>query len=222
MSDMTPKRSAEARQHMIDSQFRPNEVNDARLIAAFQAVPREQFVPKALRGVAYVDEDLAIGGGRFLMEPMVYARLLDAAKVTAEDLVLDVACATGYSAAVLSHLADRVVAIEEDADLAKKAESKLADLDIHSVPVLVTAHKDGAAKQGPYSLIVINGAVDDVPDALVKQLADGGRLVCVRMDGGVGRGHLVTKNGGIASGRDLFDAHVPPLAGFERDKGFVF
>lgn len=213
---------AAARAHMIDCQLRPSEVNDERLIDAIEQVARENFVPKGKRAIAYVDEDLEIAAGRYLMEPMVFARLLAAANIGPKDLVLDIGCATGYSAAVIAGLADAVVALEEDEDLAAAAEKKLSEADVMNAAVVKGALRDGVAKQGPYDVIVIEGAVEDVPESLADQLKEGGRLVCVKLEGGVGRAHIVTKEEGIAAGRNLFDANIPPLTGFQQEKGFVF
>ncbi|WCL55798.1 protein-L-isoaspartate O-methyltransferase family protein [Gimibacter soli] len=211
-----------ARSHMIDCQLRPNEVNDERLIAAIRSVPREHFVPKAKRSVAYVDEDIAIGEGRYLMEPMVFARLLTEADVQSSDVVLDIGGATGYSAAVIAGLAEAVVALEEDKKLAAAAEKKLGELEIINTAVVQGAHAEGVAKQGPFDVIFIGGLVEEVPQALLKQLADGGRLVCVREKDGVGRAHIVTREDGQFAARDLFDANVPPIPGFAKPAGFVF
>lgn len=213
---------AAARAHMIDCQLRPNEVNDERLIGAMEEVARENFVPKGKRAIAYVDEDLEIGSGRYLMEPMVFARLLAAADIQPKDLVLDIGCATGYSAAVIAAMADAVVALEEDEELAAAAEKKLSAAEVMNAAVVKGALRHGVAKQGPYDVIVIEGAVEEIPEGLVKQLKDGGRLVCVKLEGGVGRAHIVTMEDGIAAGRNLFDANVQPLASFQQEKRFVF
>ncbi|TNE63081.1 MAG: protein-L-isoaspartate O-methyltransferase [Alphaproteobacteria bacterium] len=214
--------SAIARSHMIDCQLRPSEVNDERIIGAIRAVPREQFVPKAKRAIAYVDEDLEVVAGRFLMEPVTFARLLKEANPGPKDVVLDVGCVTGYSAAVLAGLADAVVALEEDEELAKLAEKKLAALEIMNVAVIHGELAKGVAKQGPFDVIFLEGAVEEVPAALIKQLREGGRLVCVRVEAGIGRGHIVTVKDGIVAERDLFDANVQPLPGFLKPQGFVF
>ncbi|SDD55098.1 protein-L-isoaspartate O-methyltransferase family protein [Kordiimonas lacus] len=214
--------AAVARSHMIDCQLRPNEVNDERIISAIEGVARELFVPKAKRSIAYVDEDLDIGEGRFLMEPMIFARLVTAAEIGPKDLVLDIGCATGYSAAVIANLADAVVALEENEKFATAAEKKLSDQGVMNVAVMNGKHRDGVAKQGPFDVIIIEGMVEDVPEALVQQLKDGGRLVCVKLEGGVGRAHIVKMEDGVASVRNLFDANVPLLPGFEVEKGFVF
>lgn len=213
---------AVALSRMIDCQLRPNEVNDERIIAAISAVPREAFVPKAKRSVAYVDEDIEVGEGRFLLEPRVFGRMLTAANVGEDDIVLDVGCATGYSAAVLAQLADAVVAVEEDETLAAAAEKKLAEQEIMNVAVVTCAMCDGVAKQGPFDVIFIEGAVEDVPKKLLKQLKDGGRLVCVKLEGGVGRAHMIKKSADGLEEHDLFDANVMPLPGFEKKQAFVF
>lgn len=212
-----------ARTAMVDSQLRPNEVNDKAITEAMLTVPREQFVPKAKRAVAYVDEDIEVASGRYIMEPRVFGRLLAAAEVQSVDLVLDIGPATGYSSAVLSHLADAVVALESDADLAAGAEAKLAELEAVNVAVMTGDMTKGLAKQGPFDVIIMNGAVAEVPKALVKQLKEGGRLVCVVLEGGVGRARLVTKDAeGTVSSKNLFDASVALLPGFEKEEGFVF
>jgi len=211
-----------ARTHMIDCQLRPNEVNDERIIAAIAAVPRENFVPKAKRSVAYVDEDLRISDGRFLMEPVVFARLLVAANIQQSDLVLNVGCGTGYGAAVMAGLADAVVALEENEKLSGLAEEKLSSLDVMNVATVKGELAKGVAKQGPYDVIYIEGAVEEVPAALINQLKDGGRLVCVKMSGGVGRAHLITMKQGQIEERNLFDANVEALPGFTVKEAFVF
>ncbi|WP_374765169.1 protein-L-isoaspartate O-methyltransferase family protein [Yunchengibacter salinarum] len=211
-----------ARQHMIDGQLKPSEVVDSALLDAMAEIPRELFVPKARRSVAYVDEDLSLGDGRYLMEPMVFARLVQAARIRPDEAVLDIGCTTGYSTAVLARLADAVVAVEEDAALVKKAEAALAKLEIVNAAVVEGALRDGVPGQGPYDVIFLGGAVSSVPDSLVRQLKEGGRLVTVLMDGGVGRAYMVTLQNGVAGGRELFDANVPMLPGFEAEKKFVF
>jgi len=214
--------TAAARTHMIDCQLRPNEVNDEGIISAIAAVPRELFVPKAKRLIAYVDEDLEICRNRYLMEPVIFGRLLVAANVKAGDLVLDVGCASGYSAAVLAGLADAVVALEEDNELAEMAEKKLAEQDIMNVAVVNGQLAAGVAKQGPYDVIVLEGAVDNVPAGLIEQLKEDGRLVCVLLEDGVGRGHIIEMKDGKPAGRNLFDANIQPLPGFQKELGFVF
>ena len=214
---------AVARLNMIEGQIRPNKVTDGRVLAAMAEVPRERFVPKKLQGAAYVDEDLAVAPGRHLMEPAVFARLLQAAAIAPTDLVLDIGCATGYSTAVLARLAATVVAVESDGGLAKTAVALLAELDADNAVVVEGELKAGYAKQAPYDAIVLGGAVEQVPPAITDQLAEGGRLAAVVADGSsVGVGVLMLRARGALLRRVLFDAAVPPLPGFEAERGFVF
>ncbi|MCF6216274.1 MAG: protein-L-isoaspartate O-methyltransferase [Emcibacter sp.] len=217
MSDM-----AHARQNMIDTQLRPNEVNDERIIGAITSVHREKFVPKVLSGVAYHDDDIPVAPGRSLMGPMVFARLIDAADVKETDLVLDVGCATGYSSAVLGRLAEAVVALEEDEGLAKSAIDILADEECDNVAVVTGPLVDGLAAQGPYDLIFINGMIDYLPQQLADQIAEGGRLICVLNDNGVGKATYVTNENGLLGKRILFDVYIPALEAFNRKAEFTF
>ncbi len=212
-----------ARQSMVKSQIRPNQVNDPEVLAAMAELPREVFLPKALQGVAYVDEDLPLGNGRYLMEPCVLARMLQAATIQATDVALVIGCTTGYSAAVLSRLASAVAAVESDAKLAQTATNTLVDLGIDTVAVMQGELVEGCPKQAPFDVIVLDGAVCEIPDVLVGQLADGGRLVAVvRKNQAVGRGMLIVRKGDVIARRELFDATIPWLPGFEPAPGFVF
>lgn len=211
-----------ARYNMIESQLRPNRVTDEALLAAFEAVPREAFVPAPMRSVAYVDDDIEVAPGRWLMEPMVLGRLLQAAGPRREDVALVIGCGTGYSCAVLARLVNTVVAIESGGDLANRATQLLADLSIDNVVVLEGRLEEGNPRQAPYDLILINGAVAAVPAAIEQQLAEGGRLVTVMRDGPVGHATLMTRAGGVVSQRVLFDAAVSLLPGFAPAPGFVF
>lgn len=212
-----------ARQNMIESQLRANGVTEPAVTEAFAAVPRELFVPKARRSIAYVDEDLPLKEGRYLMEPMVLGKLIQLAGIGPGDLVLDVGAGTGYAAAVLSRLAAAVVAIESDPELAALASAALTQFGADNVVVLQQALEQGYPKQAPYDVILIEGAVEEIPDALTVQLAEGGRLVTVvRPPGGVGRGMLFLREHGVVSGRPDFDAATPLLPGFVRRPGFVF
>ena len=212
-----------ARQSMVKSQIRPNQVNDPEVLAVMAELPRETFLPKVLQGVAYVDEDLPLGNGRYLMEPCVLARLLQAATIQSTDVALVIGCTTGYSAAVLARLASAVVAVESDAKLVQAATNTLAELGIDTVAVMQGELREGCPKQAPFDVIVLDGAVSEVPDALVTQLADGGRLVAaVRKNQAVGRGVLIKRRGDVIARRELFDATIPWLPGFEPAPGFVF
>jgi protein-L-isoaspartate(D-aspartate) O-methyltransferase len=213
---------AAARRNMVETQLRPNKVTNEVLLDALAAVPRERFVPEALRTIAYVDEDIPVASGRYLMEPMVLGRLLQLAEVKRGDAVLDIGCGTGYTAAVLARLAGSVVAVECDQDLASRAVAILADLGVANVTVLEGELGQGAARRAPYDVIFIEGSVDAVPPSIVEQLADRGRLVTVVRRQGVGRATLMVRIGGGVSSRVVFDAAVPPLPGFEAQPSFVF
>lgn len=210
-----------ARQHMVDSQIRTNKVTDGRLIDAMRAMPRERFVPDPLRARSYVDDDVELAPGRFLMEPMVTARLIQAAEVLPANIALVVGAASGYAAALLAKLADTVVALEADAALAQRASSVFADLGIDNAAVVEGQLAAGCAKHAPYDVIFLDGAVEQVPHSLIDQLGEGGRMVGVVQDGGVGRAMLWIKSGGALSKRILFDANVTPLPGFKAPARFV-
>ncbi|HUN52690.1 MAG TPA: protein-L-isoaspartate O-methyltransferase [Candidatus Sulfotelmatobacter sp.] len=212
-----------ARRNMVDSQLKPNKVVDARVLAAMATVPRERFAPAALQGVAYSDEDIPLGQGRYLIEPMVLARLLQAAEIAGGEKVLALGAGTGYGAAVMARLAARVVALESDAALAGRARGLLGELGCSNVAVVGGALEAGCAAEAPYDVIVLEGAVESLPEALPRQLAPGGRLVGVMRRAGIGKATLCTRldDGRIAE-RILFDAATPCLPGFVRPAQFVF
>ena len=213
---------AAARRHMVDCQLLPNKVTDDRLIEVMGQLPRELFVPKTFKGVAYLDEDLPVSEGRYIMEPMVFARLVQAAAMTSADVVLDVGCATGYSTAVLARLANMAVAVEEDDILAEQATQNLTEAAVDNAAVMAAPLAGGYPEQAPYDVIVLEGAVPDVPASLLDQLGEGGRLVAVVNDSHVGKAVLYTKTGGVIGHRALFDGTVPVLPGFQREASFVF
>jgi protein-L-isoaspartate(D-aspartate) O-methyltransferase len=213
---------AAARRNMVLSQIEPNRVNDRRILDAMGSVPREIFVPKSLAGVAYLDEDLPIARGRYLMEPMVLARLIHALAIQDGELVLDVGCGTGYSAAVMARLAGTVVAVESDAEMAEKAGANLTRIGADNVAVVDGDLRAGRADQGPFNAILIDGGVEEVPEAILAQLAPGGRLACVMRNGPTGQAVLYTEVGGVVGHRALFDSAVPVIPGFTRPKAFAF
>jgi protein-L-isoaspartate(D-aspartate) O-methyltransferase len=214
---------AAARMNMVESQVRPNRVTDTRIVMAMLELPRENFVPKPLRGVAYVDEDVHVGDGRYLMEPMVLARLIQAAGITRNDVVLEIGTGPGYGAAVLSRLASTVVGLESDAALAKRAAQTLGDLGIDNVAVVEGPLLQGYPRQAPYNAILLGGGVEHIPPAITDQLAEGGRLVAVVVPPGqAGRAVLGTRIAGTVSTRAIFDASSPILPGFTAEQGFVF
>lgn len=213
---------ATARQNMVESQIRTNKVTDPSVIGAFATLPRERFVPDRMRGIAYVDEDIELTRGRFLMEPMILARLIQIAEPKPEDIALDVGCGSGYASAALARICSAVVALDSDRGLLAQANALLDELKINNVVVAEGALTAGYAKQAPYNVILLNGAVERIPQALFDQLSEGGRLVTVRMDGGVGRGSLFLKSRGVVSHRTIFDAATPLLPGFRAEPHFVF
>lgn len=209
-----------ARRHMVDGQVRPADITDLRVISAMMEVPRERFVPAAAAPLAYLDQDLAVGGGRCLLKPMVLAKLIHAADIAGSDKVLDVGCATGYAAAVLALIAGQVVALEEDAGLAKSAQAALAgSANISVVSGPLTA---GWSQGGSYDVIVLEGATEVEPHAFCSQLTDGGRLVCVLGKAPNAKAMLYRRSGNEMSGRPIFDAAAAPLPGFSKAPAFAF
>lgn len=211
-----------ARHNMVEGQIRTNKVTDGFLIAALSDLPRERFVPPTWRGTAYVDEDLPLGQGRHLMEPMVLARLLQAAAVESGDVALVIGSGTGYSAAVLARLCTTVVAVEENSALAGDASALLSELSIDNAVVVEGPLTAGYARQAPYAVILIDGAVAAIPPVILDQLAEGGRLVTVVRESRVGRATLVNRRGGVTSHQIIFDAATPLLPGFAAERSFAF
>ena len=217
-----------ARMNMIESQIRPNGITDGRIIAAMSAVPRELFVPAEMQSVAYMDEDISLGSfgdetPRSLMEPMAFARLVQLAAIEPDDFVLDIGCASGYSIAVLAHLAQSAIAVEQDAGLAETASQNLSNLELSNAAVLNVPHADGCPDQAPFDAIVVSGRVPAVPQKLLDQLKDGGRLVAVVGDAPLAQAQLWTRHGDTFASRNDFDATVCALPGIEIDRpAFTF
>lgn len=213
-----------ARHNMVEGQIRTNRVTDQSVIDAMNEVPRETFLADCLKARAYIDEDILVAPGRIMMEPMVLARLLQAARIENTDLGLVIAAATGYEACVVSRLASAVVALENTAALAANARDHLAAQGADTVSVLQGALEKGHPGQGPYDVILINGAVGALPSTLIDQLADGGRLVYVKMSPTVGGGKavLVSKENGVVSESEVFDASIPALPEFAAPPKFTF
>jgi len=210
-----------ARQAMVEGQIKTVKVNDESIIDALLVTPREVFVPEHLRSIAYVDEDLRIKGDRYVTEPMVLARLLQAADTRSSDAALVVGCTTGYAVALLARLVDTVVGLEDDAELVAHADKALSDLGIDNGVVVQGNLADGYPKQATYDVIVIEGCCGEVPAQMTDQLAEGGRLVTVIDDRGVGKATLMRRGADGALGRRvLFDANVPPLRSFAREPEF--
>ncbi len=215
---------ATARLNMVEGQLRTNKVTDAAVLDAFLTVPRERFVPASLRGIAYVDNDVPLGQGRSLMEPMVLARLLQLASVGPSDKVLEIGCATGYATALLARLAASVTALESEPAMAARARTLLRELG-SSAKIVDGALAEGWRNDAPYDVILLNGTVGTIPRAVSDQLVEGGRLVGVlspASGGGMGEAVLMTRAEGVLSSRPMFDAAVHALPGFERAPSFVF
>ena len=215
-----------ARQKMVDGQVRPSDITDSRIIDAMLAVPREAFVPQHRRALAYLDLDLDVSEAgsakRFLIKPVVTAKMLQAAEIGETDNVLVVGCATGYAAAVVAQLGCRVTATESDPTLAAKAQEILAGLGLANVTVRTAAAADGDATAAPFDVIILNGATEITPDRLYRQLKEGGRLVGVFATTQPPRATIVTRSHDEFGNRALFDAVVPVLPGLERLPAFVF
>lgn len=213
---------AAARRTMVDSQIKTGAITDPMIVEAMGAVARENFLPEARRPVAYVDQDLAVGKGRFVMEPLILARLLQLAEVQPSDKALVVGANGGYSAAVLARMAAGVVALESDRELAAAAGAAFALSGVGNVQVVTGDLAAGHAAGGPYDVILIGGGVAEIPGSLKLQLADGGRLVAIVRDGPIGRGVVVERVGAAFGAVEHFDAVTPVLPGFEKRAGFVF
>ncbi|RFB80155.1 protein-L-isoaspartate O-methyltransferase family protein [Methylovirgula sp. 4M-Z18] len=213
---------AAQRKMMVDGQLRTFDVLDLAVLEAFLTVPREDFLPESLRSVAYADREADLGTGRKLLAPMILARMIQAADVQPGAQVLDVAGGSGYSAAIFAALGAKVVALEETPELAGSARQLLGD----SATVTTGYLEAGASAHAPYDLIFINGAVEEVPTALLDQLKDGGQLLCVlRQPAQVGRAAKACaflRSGATLSHRELFDASAPNLAAFRRAPQFTF
>ena len=219
---MTNLNFASLRTKMVDGQVRTTDVTSLPLLDALLSVPREQFVPAAKRKLAYIDEDLEIAPGRYLMEPSPFARMVQLAGVNSGDFVLDIGTGTGYSAAVLSKLAGAVVALEQDAALAAAAQEVLSTLGYDTVAVVEGPLADGYPDEGPYDVIVLEGAVDILPKGLFDQLKEGGRLVAVEGQGNAAVVNLYVKQNGITTPRRAFNAALKPLPGFHTQPVFEF
>jgi len=216
-----------ARTKMVDSQLRTESVTDYDILAVMGRMPREHFVPAHQRALAYLDTDIPIkaaadGPPRFLMEAAPFARLLQLAEIDKADVVLDIGCGSGYSAAVIAALANFVVALESDTQLASQARGNLAGLKIDNAKVVGGPLDAGYPSEGPYDVIFVDGAVEVLPAALFGQLKEGGRLVAVVGYGRAAAATHCTKNDNQIGRRTAFNADVRPLPGFRKPEAFVF
>lgn len=213
---------AAARTAMVDGQVRPSDVTRYPIILAMLDVPREDYVPAALRGVAYLGEHVPLGNGRVVLDPRVFAKMLDAIDIGPRDLVLDVGCGLGYSSAVIARMAEAVIALEEDPDLAAEAEAALSAHGIDNAVVEKGPLADGVPAHGLYDAIVVEGGVERLPEALAAQLKPGGRIVAIFMAGPMGQARLGLRTETGLAWRRAFDAAAPVLPGFAAAKAFEF
>ncbi len=215
------------RLNMIESQVRPSDVVDRRIPVAMRAIPRERFVPPESQSIAYMDTDLSIGSSsdspRVLLAPRVLAKMIQNLELEPTDIVLDVGCATGYSTAVLSRIAQTVVGLEQDADLVKAATANLEAVEADNAAIVEGHLVEGHSSEGPYDAILLNGAIAaEMPMAILDQLKDGGRLIAIVGDEMRGRCMQWRRIGEAFDNRWLFDATAPVLPGFSADPQFVF
>jgi protein-L-isoaspartate(D-aspartate) O-methyltransferase len=216
MTDFATRRTM-----MVDSQVRPSDVTKYPIIAAMLSVPREAFVPAQMREAAYAGEHVALGGGRVVLDPRTLAKLLDSLDIQGTETVLDVGCGLGYSSAVIARMAEAVVAVEEDETLAAEAQRALSAEGVDNAAVSQGKLASGAPKAGPYDVIVLQGAAEVVPDALLDQLKEGGRIGALFMEGNLGVARVGYKIDGRITWRQVFNAAAPVLPGFEMRRAFA-
>lgn len=213
-----------ARRNMVDGQLRPNRVTNAALLAAIGELPRERFLPEALRSVAYADDDVPLDGGRYLMEPMVLARLIQTLQPQAGDRALVVGAGRGYGAALLARLVKTVTAVESDPGLVAAAAQIAKELALDGIQWVAGPLEQGGPGSAPYDVVLVEGAVRQIPQAILDQMAEGGRLATIvsGAPGAMGVAQIFVKDGGVTSGRPLFDAGTPLLPGFAPPPRFTF
>lgn len=212
---------AARRQMMVDTQVRPSDVTKFPIIEAMLSVPREAYVPANKREAAYIGNNLDLGNGRVMLEPRTLGKLLDALDIQPDELVLDLGCGLGYSTAVIARMAEAVVAVEEDEAMAEEAQETLSRHDVDNAAVIAGTLAEGAAKHGPYDVIVLQGAAEHVPEGLLDQLKEGGRIAGLFMEGALGVCRVGYKIDGEVNWRYAFNAGAPVLPGFEKRRAFT-
>ena len=212
---------AARRTMMVDTQVRPSDVTKFPIIDAMLSVPREAFVPRQLREAAYVGENVDLGGRRVMLEPRTLAKMLDALEIQNDELVLDIGCGLGYSSAIMARMAEAVIAVEEDAEMAAEAPAVLSEAGADNVVIHEGPLSEGAAKHGPYDVIAVQGGVEHLPDTLIDQLKDGGRIACLFMEGALGVVRIGYRIDGRVNWRSVFNAGAPVLPGFEKHAAFT-
>ena len=206
---------------MVDTQVRPSDVTKFPIIDAMLSVPREAFVPSSMREAAYIGENLDIGGGRVLLEPRTLAKMLDVLDIKPTEVILDIAPGLGYSTAVLAQMAEFVIGVEDDESRAEEAQSILSEQGIDNAAIISGALAEGAAKSGPYDVIILQGAVEVLPDSLLAQLKDGGRIVSIFAEGDLGVVRIGCKMDQRINWRMAFNAGAPVLTGFAKKAEFA-
>ena len=206
---------------MVDTQVRPNDVTKYPVIAAMLEIPREDFVPDTRRDVAYVGENVDLGHGRVLLEPRTLAKMIDMLNVQPTDLVMDIGCGLGYSSAVLGHIAQAVVAVEQDAGMAESAARRLAAGGADNVIAVKGELAAGHPAAAPYDAILIGGAIEELPQPIADQLAEGGRIIALFSEGNLGVVRRGQKLDGRIDWRFGFNASAPVLPGFAKRRGFA-
>jgi protein-L-isoaspartate(D-aspartate) O-methyltransferase len=212
---------ATRRRMMVDTQVRPSDVTEFPIIDAMLSVPREAFVPSDRIEAAYAGDHVDLGEGRVLLDPRCFAKMLEAVDLSNSDLVLDVGTGLGYSSAIIAHIAEAVVAVEENTDMADEAQSILSEQHADNVVVHEGPLTEGAAEHGPYNVIIVEGGIEVLPDALSEQLREGGRIVCLFMENALGTVRVGHKLDGRISWRYAFNASAPVLPGFARAAEFA-
>ena len=206
---------------MVDTQIRPSDVTKFPIIEAFLSVPREKFVPDGKREAAYIGENFKIGQSRVILEPRTLAKLLDALDIRNDELVLDIGPGLGYSSAVISPMAEVVIAVEDDSSMANEAEEILTEVGADNVVIQIGKLEDGAPEHGPYDVIILQGGVEKIPSSILKQLKNGGRVGAIFVEEGLGTAKIGLKLNDKINWRYSFNAAAPVLPGFFKQKDFV-
>ena len=209
------------RKIMVDTQIRPSDVTKFPIIDAFLSVPREKFVPDGKREAAYIGENFQIGQSRIILEPRTLAKLLDALDIHKDELVLDIGSGLGYSSAIISLIAEVVIAVEDDCSLASESEEILSEIGMDNVVVQIGKLEDGAPEHGPYDVIILQGGVGDIPVSILNQLKNGGRIGAIFIEEGLGTAKIGFKLNNKITWRYSFNAAAPILSGFSIQKDFV-
>jgi protein-L-isoaspartate(D-aspartate) O-methyltransferase len=212
---------ATRRTMMVDTQIRPSDVTKFPIISAMLSVPRENFVPRDKREAAYMGDNIDLGGNRTILDPRTFAKMLDALDIQPTDFVLDIGMGLGYSAAVLSQLGEAVVAVEDDQTRFDEASEALGDFGADNVIPHLGDLAEGAGEHGPYDVILIQGAVEHVPDTVLAQLKDGGKIACLFAEGALGTVKIGYKLDERMDWRASFNAGAPTLDGFQRHRAFT-